>query len=113
MLLQHRSKILGKGDGICTTRNRLVKDTSEEYKREIIGLKVQIMTITQQKEQFNKICKRQNGLSCFFLKKCYSSNNETTCKENISLKSNEDGKCSVIAKGNNKNYELLLSKIED
>ena len=113
MLLQQRNKILGKGEGISTTRNRLVKNINEEYEREIMGLKVQIMTITQQKDQFKKICKRQNGLSCFFLKQSYSSINETTCSENISIKSNEESKCSEITKESSKNYELLLSKIED
>lgn len=100
-------------DLISNMVDEKVDELSEMYQREIIELKTQVRRITQQKDQFKKICGGLSGVSRFFLKQNHTSIDETICSENISTKACEECKCQVSTKSSDKSYQKLLSEIED
>lgn len=84
-----------------------------EYELQIHDLNRQIESLSEQKDQFKKICGGIKGVSSFYLKQSRTSINETVCSDDLSNRNEEESKSSEFIKCNDKSHKSLLSDLEE
>ena len=83
-----------------------------EYELQIYDLNRQIESLSEQKDQFKKICGGINGVSSFYLNQNHTSINEPVCSDYMSNLSEEESQRSDFY-CNDKSNQNLLSDLEE